>query len=71
MTLKLGMYHWALKLYKVYINDDPGLMVIGPDSSNGRASALGAGGREFDPGLRHTKGVNNGTSGYLACCSAL
>ena len=25
MILKLGMYHWRLKLYKVYINDDPGL----------------------------------------------
>ena len=25
MILKLGMYHWGLKLYKVYINDDPGL----------------------------------------------
>ena len=23
MILKLGMYHWELKLYKVYINDDP------------------------------------------------
>ena len=25
MILKLGMYHWGLKLYKVYVNDDPGL----------------------------------------------
>ena len=25
MILKLGMYHLGLKLYKVYINDDPGL----------------------------------------------
>ena len=25
MILKLGMYHWVLKLYKIYINDDPGL----------------------------------------------
>ena len=25
MILKLGMKHWGLKLYKVYINDDPGL----------------------------------------------
>ena len=25
MILKFGMYHWGLKLYKVYINDDPGL----------------------------------------------
>ena len=27
MILKLGMYHWGLKLYKVYINDDPVLTV--------------------------------------------
>ena len=25
MILKLGMKHWGLKLYKVYINDDPEL----------------------------------------------
>ena len=25
MILKLGMYLWGLKLYKVYIIDDPGL----------------------------------------------
>ena len=25
MILKLGMYHWGLKRYKVHINDDPGL----------------------------------------------
>ena len=25
MILKLGMLHWRLKLYKVCINDDPGL----------------------------------------------
>ena len=25
MILKLGMKHCGLKLYKVYINDDPGL----------------------------------------------
>ena len=25
MILKFGMYHLGLKLYKVYINDDPGL----------------------------------------------
>ena len=25
MILKLGMYHWELKFYKVYINDAPGL----------------------------------------------
>ena len=27
MILKLGMKHLGLKLYKVYINDDPGLTV--------------------------------------------
>ena len=25
MIFKLGMYHWGLKFYKMYINDDPGL----------------------------------------------
>ena len=25
MILKLAMQHWVFKLYKVYINDDPGL----------------------------------------------
>ena len=25
MILKHGMWHWGLKLYKVFINDDPGL----------------------------------------------
>ena len=25
MIMKLSMYHWRLKLYKVYINDDLGL----------------------------------------------
>ena len=25
MIFKLGMYHRGLKLYKMYINDDPGL----------------------------------------------
>ena len=38
---------------------------------SGRASASGSGGRGFDPRPRHTKGVKNGTSGYLAWCSAL
>ena len=38
----------------------------GPDSSSGRASASGAGVRRFKTRPRHTKGVNNGTSGYLA-----
>ena len=28
MILKLGMQHQGLKLYKVYINDDPGLTLI-------------------------------------------
>ena len=43
----------------------------GPDSSSGRASASGAGGRRFETRPRHTKGVKNGTSGYLAWSSAL
>ena len=38
---------------------------------SGRASASGSGGRGFEPWPRHTKGVKNGTSGYLAWCSAL
>ena len=25
MMLKLGMYNWGLKLYKICINDDPGV----------------------------------------------
>ena len=25
MILKLGMQHQGLKLYKIYVNDDPGL----------------------------------------------
>ena len=43
----------------------------GPDSANGRASASGAGGRGFYTWPRHTKGVKNGTSGYLTWRSAL
>ena len=42
---------------------------IYPDSANGRAS--GAGGRGFESRPRHTKGVKNDTSGYLAWRSAL
>ena len=37
-----------------------------PDSSVGRASAFGAGGRGFESRLHHTKGVKNGTSSSLA-----
>ena len=40
-------------------------------SANGGASASGVGGRGYDPGPCHTKGVKNGTSGYLAWRSAL
>ena len=47
------------------------LMYTGPDSANGRASASGAGGLGFEFRSRHTKGVKNGTSGYLARRSAL
>ena len=27
MILKLGMYHWGLQLYKVYINHDPRMIL--------------------------------------------
>ena len=40
--------------------------LTGPDSSSGRASTLGSGGRRFDPRPRHTKGVKNGTGSSLA-----
>ena len=69
MILKLGMKHQAMELYKVYINHDPGMTLTfftGPDSSSGRASASGSGGRRFDPRPRHTKGVKNGTGSSLA-----
>ena len=45
--------------------------LTGPNIANGRASASGAGGRGFDTRPRHTKGIKNGTSGYLAWHSAL
>ena len=38
---------------------------------SGRASASGAGGRGFEYRPRHTKGIKNVTSDYLAWCSAL
>ena len=38
---------------------------------SGRASASGSGCHGFEPRPRHTKGIKNGTSGYLAWCSAL
>ena len=38
---------------------------MGPDSSVGRASAFGAGGRGFESRPRYTKGVKNGTSSSL------
>ena len=53
------------------INVYPNVAYTGPDSSSGRASASGAGGRRFETWPRHTKGVKNGTSGYLAWRSAL
>ena len=28
MILKLGMDHWVHKVYKVYINDNPGLTMM-------------------------------------------
>ena len=42
------------------------LSVNRPDSSVGRASAFGAGGRGFESRPHHTKGVKNGTSSSLA-----
>ena len=42
-----------------------------PIAQNGRASALGAGGRGFESRPRHTKGVKNGTSSYHAWRSVL
>ena len=42
------------------------ICTTGPDSSSGRASASGSGGRRFDPRPRHTKGVKNGTGSSLA-----
>ena len=37
-----------------------------PDSSVGRVSAFGAGGRGFESRPHHTKGVKNGNSSFLA-----
>ena len=45
--------------------------IASSDSANGRASASGAGGPGFNPWPCHTKGVKNGTRGYLAWRSAL
>ena len=62
-----GFYHikaWCSHLGHV-------TKTTGPGSSSGRVSALGSGGRGFNTWPRHTKGVKNGTSGYLAWCSAL
>ena len=44
---------------------------VGPDSSSGGAAASRAEGRRFKNPPRQTKGVKNGTSGYLALSSAL
>ena len=44
----------------------PYIMYTSPGSSVCRVSALGTGGRRFDPKLPHTKVIKNGTS-----CSAL
>ena len=38
---------------------------------SGIASALGARGLRFEPRPPNTKSIKNGTSGYLAWCSAL
>ena len=57
-----GFYHikaWCGLLGHVTKTTSPG-------SPSGTASAWGSGGRGFDTRPRHTKGVKNGTSGYLA-----
>ena len=41
--------------------------LTGLDSANGRASASGTGGRGFDPGPRHTKGVKMVPVATLLC----
>ena len=50
---------------------DVSYLLHNSDSVMVRVSASGAGGRGFDPGPGHTKDFKNGTSGYLAWCSAL
>ena len=50
---------------------EPPLPGSDSDSVMVRASASGAGGRGFNPGLGHTKDFKNGTNGYLAWRSAL
>ena len=52
---RLDISRYLLSRY----DDDPGdfIDLVGTDSSSGRASASGSGGRRFDPRPRHTKGV--------------
>ena len=40
MILKLGMHHLGLKLYRVYINDDPGLTMNSDKAKCGRLCIL-------------------------------
>ena len=54
------------QLLKVLGGHSASLDRIDSDSVMVRASALGAGGRGFDPGPGHTKDFKNGTIGYLA-----
>ena len=70
-TLGRRLCHKLHNHEKIETSSDTFPVKFDPDSANGRASASGAGGRGFDPGPRHTKGVKNGTSGYLAWRSAL
>ena len=71
--------HASKRLVEVYIQVDsdtkqPFISLTGPGSSRQfsvRASALGVGCHRFESLLRHTKGIKNGTSSYLAWCSAL
>ena len=41
LILKLGMQHWGLKLYKFYINDNPGLSLAYFTESGPYPSELG------------------------------
>ena len=48
---------FLLDIEEIDFSSLPHHCLTGPDSANGRVSASGAGGRGFDPGPHHTKGV--------------
>ena len=54
MILKLGMYHLGLKLYRVYINDDPELTLTYFTSRSNWATCT------FEWGKTVTKSSNKG-----------